>query len=94
MEIVVRWVIRQDVCKLMLLPQSMTGARQIISVISTEMGISADLVVGAMHDRALVNEIAMRTVKVIYHNLFDIGCFSHTLDRVGENMRTPFSKPG
>ena len=39
-----------------------------------------------MHDRTSVNEVAMRTVKVIYHNLFDI---SHTLDHVGENMRTP-----
>ena len=76
----------------MLLTKSLTGeevARQIISVISTEMGISSDLVVGAMHDRASVNEVAMRTVKVIYQNLLDIGCFSHILDRVGENMKTP-----
>ena len=76
----------------MLLTKSLTGdevARQIISVISTEMGISSDLVVGAMHDRASVNEVAMRTVKVIYQNLLDIGCFSHTLDWVGENMKTP-----
>ena len=72
--------------------KSLTGeevARQIISVISTEMGISSDLVVGAMHDRASVNEVAMRTVKVIYQNLLDVGCFSHTLDRVGEYMKTP-----
>ena len=51
----------------MLLTKSLTGeevARQIISVISTEMGISSDLVVGAMHDRASINEVAMRTVKV------------------------------
>ena len=86
------WVITQDVCRLMLLAKSMTGeevARQSIGVISTEMGISSNLVVGAMHDRASVNEVAMRTVKVIYHNLLDIGCFSHTLDRVSENMKTP-----
>ena len=86
------WVIKQEVCWLMLLTKSLTGeevARQIISVISTEMGISSDLVVGAMHDRASVNEVAMRTVKVIYQNLLDIGCFSQTLDRVGENMKTP-----
>ena len=76
----------------MLLTKSLTGeevAWQIISVISTEMGISSDLVVGAMHDRASVNEVAMRTVKVIYQNLLDVECFSHTLDRVGEYMKTP-----
>ncbi len=86
------WVIKQDVCRLMLLAKSMTGeevARQIISCISTEMGISSDLVIGAMHDRASVNQVAMRTAKVIYQNILDIGCFSHTLDRVGENMKTP-----
>ncbi len=86
------WVLKQAVCRLMLLAKSVTGeelARQIISVISTEMSISSDLVVGAMHDRASVNNVAMRTVKVIYQNLLNVGCFSHTLDRVGENMKTP-----
>ena len=86
------WVIKQDVCRLMLLTKSMTGeevARQIVNAVSTEMGISSDLVVGAMHDRASVNAVAMRTMNVIYQNLLDIGCFSHTLDRVGENMKTP-----
>lgn len=57
-------------------------ARQIISDISIETGISSDLVVGAMHDRASVNEVAMRTVKVIYHNLFDIGCFVRRKSRM------------
>ena len=42
-----------------------------------------------MHDRASVNLVAMRTAKVIYQYILDIGCFSHTLDRVGENMKTP-----
>ena len=81
------WVLKQEVCRLMLLTKSLTGdevARQIISAISTEMGVPSNLVVGAMHDRASVNEVAMRTVKVIYQNLLDIGCF---LDR--ETMKTP-----
>ena len=46
------------VCRLMLLAKSLSGeevARQIISCISTEMGISSDLVIGAMHDRASVS---------------------------------------
>ena len=36
-----------------------------------------------------VNDVAMRTVKVLYNQLIDIGCFSHTLDHVGEIMSTP-----
>ena len=40
----------------------------------------------AMHDRASVNDAAMRIVKVIYPNLLDVGCFSHTLDLVGEHF--------
>ena len=78
----------------MLLTKSLTGeevARQIISIISTEMSISSDLVVGAMHDRASVNNVAMRIVNVIYQNLLDIGCFSHTLDRVVAYMKKTYS---
>ena len=86
------WLIKQSVCRLMLLAKSMTGeevARQIIMVLSTELGISSNLLVGAMRDRASVNEGAMRTVKVIYNQVINIGCFSHTLDHVGEHMQTP-----
>ena len=59
-------------------------AKQIISVISAEMGVLSDLVVGAMYDRASVDKVAMGTVKVFYQNLLDIGCFSHTC--TGEKM--------
>jgi hypothetical protein len=86
------WLIKQSVCRLMLLAKSMTGeeiARQIITVLSTELGISSTLLVGAMRDRASVNEVAMRTVRVIYNQVINISCFSHTLDHVGEHMQTP-----
>ena len=42
-----------------------------------------------MRDRASSNGVAMKTVKVLYPNLVDIGCFSHTIDQVGENFHTP-----
>ena len=32
-------------------------------------------------------QVAMRTTKVIYQYILVIGSFSHTLDRVGENMK-------
>ena len=86
------WIIKQCVCRLMLLAKSMSGeevARQIISALYTELGIGTHLVVAAMRDRASVNEVAMRTVSVLYNKVMDIGCFSHTLDHVGERMKTP-----
>ena len=69
----------------------MTGeevARQLITSLSTELGIGSERVVVMMHDRASVNSVAMRTISVLYNNLLDV-CFSHTLDLVGKNMKTP-----
>ena len=86
------WEIKQKVCRLMLLAKSMTEeevARQIIAVLSTEMGIPSHLVVAAMCDRASLNTVAMRTISILYNQIMDIGCFSHTIDHVGENMKTP-----
>ena len=61
-----KWVIKQKMCRLMLLAKSMTGdedACQTVTVLSTELGIASHLVAGAMHDGVSVNEAAMRTVK-------------------------------
>ena len=33
--------------------------------------------------------VAMRTLKVLYPYAVGIGCFSHTLDRVGEKFNVP-----
>ena len=88
------WVIQQRVCRLMLLAKSITGeecARQLVTAISTELSISPELLVAAMRDRARVNDVAMRTISVIYNNMMDVKCFSHTLDRVGDKMTTPIS---
>ena len=42
-----------------------------------------------MHDRASANSVAMKTIKVMYPQVLDIGCFSHTIDHVGEKFVTP-----
>ena len=60
-----------------------------MNVLSVEYGIPVDKLVAAMHDRASSNEVAMRTIKVLYHKLIDIGCYSHTIDHVGEKFHTP-----
>ena len=35
------------------------------------------------------NNVAMSTVKVLYAEVFDVGCFSYTLNHVGEKFKTP-----
>ena len=42
-----------------------------------------------MRDRASVNSVAMCTLSIVFPNVLDVGCFSHTLDHVGENFKTP-----
>ena len=42
-----------------------------------------------MRDRASTNEVAIRNIKVLYPNLLDIGCFSHTIDNAGGHFQTP-----
>ena len=75
-----------------LLAKSLSGeeiARQLISVLSVQFSVSSELVVAAMRDCASANNVAMRTLKVIYPLILDVGCFSHTLDRVGEHFKVP-----
>ena len=86
------WKIEQRLVKFSLVAKSMTGeklAQQLLSCLSTNLGINSALLLAAMRDRASVNDVAIRTLKILYPNLVDIGCFSRTLDHVGEKMETP-----
>ena len=86
------WELKQCIGWLKLLDKSMTGeevAQQIIVVLSTVLEIPPQSIVAAMRDRASVNDVAMKTIKVVYNQLLDVGCFSHTLDHVGERMNAP-----
>lgn len=42
-----------------------------------------------MRDRASVNNVATDTLKIVYPQVLDVGCFSHTLDHVGEHICSP-----
>ena len=86
------WTLEQRLVLIQLLSKSMTGeeiARELIHVLSATYTIGPDQLIAAMRDRASVNNVAMRTLTVIYPRVLDIGCFSHTVDRVGEQFKTP-----
>ena len=53
------------------------------------LGVESNQLLAVMHDRASVNGAAMRIMKVVYPNMVDIGCISHTLDIVGNKFKTP-----
>ena len=82
------WELKQCEGRLKLLAKTMTGeqiAQQIIVILSTEFGISSNLMVAAMHERASVNDVAMRTIKVVYNELLCWMFLSHFESRGGTN---------
>ena len=86
------WKIQQHLVRVEFLTKSMSGeeiARELINVLSTTLGIQSNLIVAVMRDRASVNNAAMCIVNVVYPKFLDVGCFSHTLDIVGEKFNTP-----
>ena len=61
---------------------------EIISTLSINYHISPTSVLASMRDRTSTNNVALRTLKVLYPNIVDIGCLSHTIDHVGEKFDT------
>ena len=86
------WKIQQRLVRMSLLAKSLTGeevTREVLTVLSTELGIPASHVIAAMRDRASVNNVAMQTVSIMYPQVMDIGCMSHTLDHLGSRFELP-----
>ena len=86
------WSIQQKLVRLQILAKSLTGeevARELINVLSVNYGISSKRLLAAIKDRVSVNVVALKTLKIVYPYLINVGCFSHTLDHVGEQFCTP-----
>ena len=64
-------------------------AREVISVLQITYGISSNQLLACMHDRASINGAAMRTIKVVFPSLVNVGCYSHTIDLAGEKFGVP-----
>ena len=88
------WVVHQRLMRVKMLANSLSGeeiAREIINPLSLEYRVRSEYV-SIMHDCASTNVVAMRTLKVLYPFAQGIGCFSYTLDRVGERFSTPIAQ--
>ena len=86
------WKITQRLVRALLVTKTMSGdevARELISTLMNTLGIASDNLLAAMRDRCSVNGVAMRTIKVVFPQVLDIGCFSHALDLTGRKFNTP-----
>ena len=71
------WKIQQNLIRLQMLAKSLCGeelARELISVLSVNNGIATNQLIACMRDRSTVNNTAVRTLKIVYPQLIDIGC--------------------
>ena len=97
MAVVVRYInnsfsIQQRLIRLQLLTKNMMGeeiVREIINALFVHYSIGSNLIMALMHDKAARNTVALRTLKVVYPILVDVGCFSHTHDLVREKFCIP-----
>ena len=85
------WQIHRLV-RLLMLAKSLSGeevATEVIQVLQVDYQVGITALLGCMQDRASVNSKAMTTVKVIFPEVFDVGCFSHIMDHVGDRFHCP-----
>ena len=84
--------IKQYLFRFQTLAKFMAGkeiVRELISTLSGEYGIISERLLAAMMDWASVNRVAMRTIKVVFPDMIDVRCYSHTIDLVWEKFHTP-----
>ena len=62
------WTIEQRLIKIQLLAKCLTGqevARELISVLSRQFGIDSNRIIAVMRDRASINNVALKTLKIV-----------------------------
>lgn len=65
-----------------------------LDVVSTRYGVGLYQLCTTIRNRASVNNMAVRAINpVLYSHLLDVGCFSYTIDHVGEHFKTPVLTP-
>ena len=74
------WTIKQKLVRLSMLAKFLRGeevAQEVLSALSTELGIPSQKLLAFMRDCASVNSVAVTTLSGMYPSAMDIGCFSH-----------------
>ena len=83
----------QRLVRVHILAKTLSGqqlAREIITVLSTELQLPSTSVLAAIRDGASVNASAVQKMRdILYPEMMDIICISHSLDNVGKRIDTP-----
>ena len=80
----------QRLIRLEILAKALKGeelAQRLMSWLAVEYKLGPNVVIGATRECVFVNVAALRQLMFFYHNLFDVVCFSHTIDNVGNHFQ-------
>ena len=87
------WRPQQRLVRFHVLAKSLNGAQlagELAAVLSTTFQLKPEKLVAGIRDGAAVNRVAMEHIKtILYPNLLDVICMSHSLDNVGRHFNTP-----
>ena len=86
------WSPKQVLVRLKALAKSLTReqlAGELIDVLAPQLQVPRAHVIATMRDGASVNGCALRAVKALYPSMFEVTCFSHTIDLVGSRFEVP-----
>ena len=84
---IVQQLIRIDICA-----KAVNGdqlAQVLNECLSIEYGVRGESLIAAMRDGASVNQAALNRIQFIFPKTFNVVCFSHTLDNVGNHFVIP-----
>ena len=85
-----QWHIQQRLVKLETLAKSLNAeqlAQRLIQCLAVEYAIQPNQLLAVMKDGAAVNEAALRQVAFFFPSIFNVTCFSHTIDNVGQHFQ-------
>ena len=87
------WKPQQRLVRFHILAKSLTGvqlAGELVAALSTTLQLKPATLIAAIRDGAAVNRVALERVKeLLYGDLLDVICMSHSLDNVGRRFDTP-----
>ena len=86
------WSIKQRLIRLRTVSMSVNApelAQVLNHCVATQYQIPGDLIYASMRDRASVNGAAIRSLALLYPNVIDVTCFSHTLNNAGRHFNFP-----
>ena len=79
----------QCLIRLNILAKALKGeelAQRLMSCLAVDCHFGPTAIIGGMRDGASVNGAALRQLMFFYPKLFDVVCFSHTIDNVGNHF--------